>query len=192
MDTIYSVNKLYLNTRIDKWIRKNICDVPQGLIEKNLRNKNITVNQLKVKSSYKLKSDDKIIIRNFNPKLRISSVKKKYIPVKKDLIFSSNFIVENNENFAVINKPSGLAVQSGTKSKRNLIDIISENKDFDCKKPYLVHRIDKDTSGLLVVAKNKAYAQLFTSLFRIRKIHKAYLTICEGEISNNKGTFENT
>ena len=40
MDTIYSVNKLYLNTRIDKWIRKNICDVPQGLIEKNLRNSN--------------------------------------------------------------------------------------------------------------------------------------------------------
>ena len=51
MDTIYRVNKDYLNTRIDRWVRKNICKVPQGLIEKNLRNQNITVNKLKVKSS---------------------------------------------------------------------------------------------------------------------------------------------
>ena len=192
MDTIYRVNRDYLNTRIDRWVRKNICKVPQGLIEKNLRNQNITVNKLKVKSSYKLKSDDEIIIRNFSPKGRVVSQKKKYIPEKTEISDSSKFFIENNENFVIVNKPSGLAVQGGTKSSKNLIDIISHNHFFSCKKPFLVHRIDKDTSGILIIAKNKSYAQLFTTLFRIRKIHKTYLSICSGQISNQKGKFIST
>ena len=191
MEKIYDVTKDYVHTRIDRWIRKNICQIPQGLIEKNLRNKNITVNKLRVKSSYKLQSNDKILLRNFNPKSRILN-KKKYTPLKKDIAESTKFIIENNDNFAVLNKPSGLAVQSGTKSKRNLIDIISNNESISCSKPFLVHRIDKDTSGILIVAKNKPYAQLFTSLFRIRKIHKSYLSICTGEFENQKGELIDT
>ena len=81
--------------------------------------------------------------------------------------------IENNENFVVINKPAGISVQSGTKSKRNIIDILSF-QEFEGK-PYPVHRIDKETSGIIIVAKNRKYAQLFTHLFRIRKIHKIYL-----------------
>ena len=49
-------------------------------------------------------------------------------------------------------------------------------------KPYIVHRLDKETSGVMIVAKNREYAQLFTSLFRIRKIHKTYLAITHGEL----------
>ena len=55
--------------------------------------------------------------------------------------------------------------------------------------PYPVHRIDKETTGILVVAKNRNYAQLFTSLFRMRKIHKVYLCIAIGEFENKQGTF---
>ena len=97
--------------------------------------------------------------------------------------------VENNENFAVINKPAGIAVQSGTKSRRNILDILRNTKEFEGATPYAVHRIDKETTGVLVVAKNRKYAQLFTSLFRIRKIHKTYLGIVIGELQKNKGTF---
>ena len=97
--------------------------------------------------------------------------------------------IENNENFVVINKPAGIAVQSGTKSRRNILDILRNTKEFEGVSPYSVHRIDKETTGVLVVAKNRKYAQLFTSLFRIRKIHKAYLGIAVGELQKNKGTF---
>ena len=97
--------------------------------------------------------------------------------------------VENNENFVVINKPAGIAVQSGTRSRRNILDILRNTKEFEGASPYSVHRIDKETTGVLVVAKNRKYAQLFTSLFRIRKIHKTYLGIVVGELQKNKDTF---
>ena len=96
--------------------------------------------------------------------------------------------IENNDNFAVINKPAGISVQSGTKSKKNILDILEKTKEFTNFKPYAVHRIDKDTTGALIVAKNRKYAQLFTSLFRIRRIHKTYLCIVLGEFKKDSGT----
>ena len=191
MDKIFLVKKDFVNSRIDRWIKRNIRKVPQSLIEKSLRNKNVTVNNLKVKSSYKLKIDDKIYLNNFNPTLGYHlSKKKKYIPSKRDIKDSNSFIVEDNENFCVINKPYGLAVQGGSKIKKNLVDLITENKIFLNSKPFIVHRIDKETSGILIIAKNRKYAQLFTSLFRIRKIHKSYLSICHGEMEKIKGFFD--
>ena len=112
-----------------------------------------------------------------------------YKATKKDLSYSSNIFIENNDDFAVINKPAGIAVQSGTKSKRNILDILKSTKEFKDTYPYAVHRIDKETTGILIVAKNRKYAQLFTSLFRIRKIHKTYLCITVGKLNKDKGTF---
>ena len=79
MDKVFLVKKDFINSRIDRWIKRNICHVPQGLIEKSLRNKNVTVNKLKVKSSYKLEIDDKIYLNNFNPTLGYHLSKKKKI-----------------------------------------------------------------------------------------------------------------
>ena len=91
----------------------------------------LQLTNLKVKSSYKLKIDDKIYLNNFNPTLSYHlSKKKKYIPSKRDIKDSNSFIVEDNENFCVINKPYGLAVQGGSKIKKNLVDLITENKIF--------------------------------------------------------------
>ena len=190
MDKIFLVKKDFLNLRIDRWIKRNICHVPQSLIEKSLRNRNVTINKIKVKSSYKLKIDDKIYLNNFNPTFSYYlNKKKKYIPSKRDIKDSEALIVEDNENFCVINKPYGLAVQGGSKIKKNLVDLIRENKIFINSKPFIVHRTDKETSGILIIAKNRKYAQLFTSLFRIRKIHKSYLSICHGEMEKAKGKF---
>ena len=58
------------------------------------------------------------------------------------------------------------------KKNVKVIDILKNTKFFEHTKPYVVHRLDKETSGVMIVAKNREYAQLFTSLFRIRKIHK--------------------
>ena len=84
MDKIFLVKKDFVNSRIDRWIKRNIRQVPQALIEKSLRNKNVTVNSLKVKSSYKLRLDDKIYLNNFNPTLsdRLSKKKNIYLAEK--------------------------------------------------------------------------------------------------------------
>ena len=66
--------------------------------------------------------------------------------------------------------------------KKNLIDIFAKSEIFNQTKPFSVHRLDKDTSGVFIIAKNRETAQLFTSLFRLRKVYKTYLAICNGEI----------
>ena len=121
---------------------------------------------------------------NKNTKIKI-----KYQATKEELSLSHSLFIENNKNFAVINKPAGISVQSGTKSRKNIIDILRNTREFTESQPYTVHRIDKETSGVLIVAKNRKFAQLFTSLFRIRKIHKTYLGIVLGEFDEKKGTF---
>ena len=189
MKKIFSVKYDFVNARLDRWFRRNVCEAPQSLIEKNIRNGKIKVNNKKKKSSYKLQENDQIFVYNFNFKTNKNKKNKlKYRATKKELSSSSSMFVENNENFVVINKPAGIAVQSGTKSRRNILDILRNTKEFEGASPYPVHRIDKETTGVLVVAKNRKYAQLFTSLFRIRKIHKTYLGIVIGELQKNKDT----
>ena len=191
MKNSYIINGDFISMRLDRWIKKNISDIPQSLIEKNIRKGNIKINNKKEKSSYKLKKNDKIFLYNFNYLSKKHKKKSEiYIPSKEDLVSSSGVFIENNENFAVIDKPAGIAVQSGTKSKKNIIDIIKKTKEFEGYQPYTVHRIDKETTGIFIVAKNREYAQLFTSLFRIRKIHKTYLGIVLGELQQKKGTFK--
>ena len=123
-----------------------------------------------------------------NLKFQKKKKKIKYKPSKKETGKYDDFIIEDNVNFIIINKPSGIAVQAGTKSFRNIIDILKETKYFENTKPFIVHRLDKETSGVLIVAKNREYAQLFTSLFRIRKIHKTYIAITHGKVSDSTKT----
>ena len=116
MKKIYSVNNDYINSRLDRWFRKNVYDVPQSLIEKNIRKGNIRINNKKKKSSYKLQENDKITLYNISFTSRLSNKYNNfYKPTKKDLSYSYNIFIENNENFVVINKPAGISVQSGTK-----------------------------------------------------------------------------
>ena len=191
MKKVFLVKDDFINSRLDRWFRKNISEVPQSLIEKNIRKGNIKINNKKSKSSYKLQKKDQVILYNISfTANKHKKINKKYVATKKVLSESSSMIIENNENFVVINKPAGVAVQSGTKSRKNILDILGAKKEFAGSSPYSVHRIDKETTGLLIVAKNRKYAQLFTSLFRIRKIHKTYLGIVLGEFQKNKGTLK--
>lgn len=190
MKKILNVTEDYHDMRIDRWVKKKIFNIPQSLIEKSLRQGKIKVNNLIVKNAYKLKYKDKIYLYNFNPETTFLN-KKKYVPTKKDIYSSESFIIENNENFVVINKPPGLPVQGGTKSNKNLVDNLSNSEVFKNSKPYIVHRIDKDTSGILIIAKTRKFAQLLTSLFRIRKIYKTYLAICYGSLEKNSGELIN-
>ena len=191
MPKTYTVEKDYQNTRFDKWFKEKIISLPQSLIEKIIRLNKVKINKKKVKSSYRVQYGDIVEIydiskfkENNRPKIL------KYKPSKKEINIYNDFIIENNENFIIINKPAGIAVQSGTKSFKNIIDILKDSKYFLNQKPYIVHRLDKETSGILIVAKSREYAQLFTSLFRIRKIHKTYVALTHGKVSKLKTTLK--
>ena len=177
--------------RIDRWIRNIIKKIPQSLIEKNLRKGKIKLNGKKVKSSYKIKENDQINFYNLEFKDLNLNNKYKYIPSNDVVKSNEKLIIDNNDNFVVLNKNSGVSVQGGTKSKKNLVDIFSKSKIFNNTKPFSVHRLDKDTSGVFMMAKNRETAQLLTSLFRLRKVHKTYIAICHGEVEKNSGVWEN-
>ena len=185
----FIVDKTYANMRIDKYLRFNIGKFPQSLIEKSLRNGKVKVNNKKVKSNFKLNLGDKIYLHNFEFKENLLEKKIKFKPSNKIIKENENLIIDNNENFVVMNKSAGISVQGGTKSKKNLIDIFSKSEIFQDTKPFSVHRLDKETSGVFIIAKNRETAQLLTSLFRMRKVHKTYLAICHGEIEKNSGQF---
>ena len=169
--------------RIDRFLRKHFETVPQSLIERNLRNGKIKLNKKKVKSSIKLKINDLIELHNFEIKKEIIIKKLKFKPSNTIIKENEDFIIENNDDFIVINKQAGISVQGGTKSKKNLIDIFSSSEIFKDDKPYSVHRLDKETSGVFLIAKNRPTAQQLTTLFRLRKVYKTYIAICHGEIT---------
>ena len=192
MNKSYIIKEIYSGMRIDRWIRNNIASLPQSLIEKSLRKGKIKVNIKKVNSSYKLKTGDKIKFFNFTFEVKKNKeTNKKFSPSSKLLKVHENRILENNDDFIVIDKSPGVPVQGGTKSKKNLIDILASSEFFKDTKPFPVHRLDKETSGIMIISKNHNSARLLTTLFRLRKIHKTYLAVCHGHISKKKGELKN-
>ena len=191
MPKTFTVDEDYNDSRLDKWFKDKIINLPHSLIEKIIRQNKVKVNKKKTKSSYRLQVDDKIEIYDiskFKPTEKLKKIK--YIPKKKEIGDYDDYVIEDNENFIVINKPTGIPVQSGTKSFKNIIDILKNTKYFENSKPFIVHRLDKETSGVLIIAKNRKFAQLFTSLFRIRKIHKTYLALVYGNVNKSHKTMK--
>ena len=187
----FKVDEQFSDMRIDRFIKKAVKNIPQGLIEKNLRNGKIKLNNKKIKSSKRVKISDEITFFNLDFHETSLRNKKLFYPPKKIIKLKEKLIIENNEDFVVINKDSGISVQGGTKSNKNLIDIFRNSSIFQNTKPFSVHRLDKDTSGIFLIAKNRKTAQLLTSLFRLRRVHKSYLAICHGSIENKKGVLKN-
>ena len=186
MPKSYTVDDDYNESRLDKWFKHKIINLPHSLIEKIIRQNKIKVNKRKIKSSYRLQKGDLIEIYDISKFKPTDNKKKiKYLPKKKEIGEYDDYVIEDNENFIVINKQTGIPVQSGTKSFKNIIDILKNTKYFENSKPFIVHRLDKETSGVLIIAKNRKYAQLFTSLFRIRKIHKTYLSLVYGKVNKS-------
>ena len=153
MKKLINVDNTFSGMRIDRFLRKYFVSIPQSLIEKNLRNGKIKLNKKRVKSSNKVKNNDVIELHNFEYKKDELVKKKIFVPSNTIIKENENFIIENNDDFVVINKQSGISVQGGTKSKKNLIDIFSKSEIFKDDKPYSVHRLDKETSGVFLTAK---------------------------------------
>ena len=186
MNRSYKIKPIHVSMRLDRWVKNNVGKYPQSLLEKSIRKGKIKLNNKKTSSSYKLKIGDKINFYNFDYKSKPKN-KTVYKPSKKNLEENEKSIIEDNNDFIVINKKSGISTQGGTKSKNNLIDNFSNSNLFKDSKPYSVHRLDKETSGVMIIAKNYSSAKLLTSLFRLRKIHKTYLAICHGIFNDKKG-----
>ena len=169
---LYTVKVDDVGNRIDKFFLKKNSQLSFSVIQKQIRIGYIKVNSLKVKANYKIQEKDIIqygISINFlNDVKNNTSIKKIYSEeiarIKEKIIFEDNELV-------ALNKPSGIAVQGGSKIKLN-IDLILPYLIDSNEKLRLVHRIDKFTSGILILAKTKEASRKITKLFKENKIKK--------------------
>ena len=136
MNKSYTVDSTCNDMHIDRWTRLKIGKIPQGLIEKYLRSGKIKINKKKIKSSTKVKTNDIVNFFNLDFKETIVQKKIKFEPSKEIIKSNEDQIIDNNENFVVLNKTSGISVQGGTKSKKNLVDIFAKSEIFQGTKPY--------------------------------------------------------
>jgi 23S rRNA pseudouridine955/2504/2580 synthase len=162
--------------RIDNFLFKIFKDVPKNHIFKIIRNGEVRVNKKRIKTIYKLKINDVVRI----PPIEFIE-KKERKPSSK---FKPHIIFED-EWLLVVNKPSGLAVHGGSGIDFGLIEHMRHIKP-EYKFLELVHRIDKNTSGVIVIAKKRSALRSMQELFRNKKIKKNYLVAVKGNWDSKK------
>ena len=178
------VNELGLGMRIDKYLSIN-TSYSRNTIINMIENGNILVNDKKVKPSYKLKLNDNIFIKD--EVIKNTTIKKENIPL--DIIYEDDDII-------IINKPSGLVVHPGNGNYDNTLvngllyytDHLSNNNGID--RVGIVHRIDKDTSGLILACKNNKAHEIIALAFKEHTIKRTYIALLEGVLPHNKITID--
>jgi len=168
--------------RLDKFLIKYFNGPPMSLIQRLIRKKQILVNDQKCKPSQSIKNKDIInIFYNFKSNEDVENFNMVNITDKEKDKFIK-LIIHENDKFIVINKPSSIAVQGGTKVKISLKDIYEVVLNI---KLYIVHRIDKDTSGLIILTKDRFAASDISKLFIDKKIYKHYLALTDKKFLKN-------
>ena len=172
--------------RLNRWFLKYYPGLSLGRLNKLLRTKQIKVGGQRAEAALKLAAGQEVRVPPLD-KEKESVVSKKDFVSAKDAAWVQSLVVFKDENIMALNKPSGLAVQGGTNTTRHVDGMLGALRFEAVEKPKLVHRIDKDTSGLLLLARNRKYAELLTKAFREHQLQKTYLALCYGVPVQNEG-----
>jgi len=172
--------------RLDKFLFQHLESIPLSLIQRLIRKYKIKINNKKSKANSKLISGDIIYIYyNFKFKNNFQSIIKLTHNSTKEF---TNRIIFQNKDFMIINKPRGYSVQRGTKVNISLKDYYESLINSQL---YIVHRLDKDTSGLMIFAKNRLSASKISKLFLNNKINKFYIAATKKEFKKNTALLTN-
>jgi 23S rRNA pseudouridine955/2504/2580 synthase len=173
--------------RLDRWLKSHFPSLPHGLMQKLLRTGQIRVNGGRVKADTRLDAGDEVKIRrlaDFEPQRGEGAARPSLVPPmgvsKADRNFIESLILFEDAELMVLNKPYGIAVQGGTKTKRHIDGMLAGMEDRFGGRPRLVHRLDRDTSGVLLVAKTRAAASSLGRLFQTRSVQKIYWALVKG------------
>jgi 23S rRNA pseudouridine1911/1915/1917 synthase len=187
-----TIKKEQAGMRIDKFLSMEFFLYSRGEIIKKIKNGEVLVNAKKIKPSYTLADGDVIELKNFSKEKNDTLIANKKIPLK---------ILFKDKNIIVINKQAGIQVHPSHNEKQNTIvnalinhfpEIIDVHDDsIDGKfRPGIVHRLDKDTSGVMVIARNKKVFNELKNNFKNKIIEKKYVAICQGIFAEKEGTIE--
>ena len=174
------------NARVDKYISENLNGYSRSFAQNLINDGNVTVNGNIVKSNYKLKLDDVIDVDVPEPK------KLDVLPQDIDID-----VVYEDDDIIIVNKPKDMVVHPAVGNyEGTLVNALLAHCDGKLSdingviRPGIVHRIDKDTTGILVVAKNNKAHEKLSELFRVHDIKRTYIAIVEGVISKDFGKID--
>lgn len=172
--------------RLDKWFGIHFPGISFGLLQKFIRTGQIRVDSGRVKTSTRLGSGQVVRVPPVEAAIARPGPEQGK-PRAADASFLRALVLYEDEDIYVFNKPHGLASQGGTGIKRSMDSLLKSLPNKKGEAPRLVHRLDRDTSGCLVVAKTRAVASYFGTVFRSRSARKIYWAIVAGNPSPKQG-----
>ena len=191
MADFISVSKTDDGTRLIRWFLRNYPSMPTREFYRLCRGGQIRVNSKRVHGKEILSAGDAIrippTIAGFASQMHKTESGDKFSLA--DLEELRKTIVHSDDDIVVFNKPAGLAVQGGTGIRKSIDKMAAALFPYD--KIALVHRLDRETSGLLVVAKNQHAAQNLSAQFQNKTAHKEYLALLDGVVKSRSGTIDN-
>ncbi|MBP1889733.1 23S rRNA pseudouridine1911/1915/1917 synthase [Clostridium moniliforme] len=184
-EMIYNISSDEKGIRIDKFLSSKFEDKSRSFIQGLIENEGVLVNDKKIKSNYKLKENDKIEIKM--PEVKELEVEAENIPLN---------IIYEDKDVIVVNKPKGMVVHP---APGNYTGTLVNALLYHCKdlssingviRPGIVHRIDKDTTGILVVAKNDNAHNKLSEQLKVHSMKREYYALVEGRIKKDSGTID--
>ncbi len=176
--------------RLDRWFKRQFPLISQGRIEKMCRKGEIRVNGGRVKAATRLEAGQEVRIPPL-PEGEAPPPPKRSSISEADAKFIRSCVIYRDDHVIALNKPPGLPVQGGSGQSDRHVDALAEALMFDLdEKPRLVHRIDKDTSGVLLMARTRSVAAALTASFRHRETRKIYWAAVAGVPHPRNGTIK--
>ncbi|MGE0735055.1 MAG: RluA family pseudouridine synthase [Alphaproteobacteria bacterium] len=178
--------------RLDRWFKRHFPELTHGRLEKLLRTGQVRIDGKRAKASERLAAGQTIRIpplgtappaseRPEKPRMRYDADDAKYL---------KSMVLYEDDDVIVVDKPAGLPVQGGTKSERNLDALLDYLRGKHEERPRLVHRLDRDTSGVLLLARSASVAARLGIEFRERTTKKIYWALTAGAPTLSHGTID--
>jgi 23S rRNA pseudouridine955/2504/2580 synthase len=164
--------------RLDRWFKTHYASLPHSRLEKLLRTGQVRVDGGRAKASTRLAAGQTVRIPPL-PDMPPPPAPAQAVS-KADRTFLASITLYEDDDLLVLNKPSGIAVQGGTKTTHHVDRLLEGLGDGPETRPRLVHRLDRDTTGVLVIAKRRAIAAKLGRAFQTRSVRKIYWALVHG------------
>jgi 23S rRNA pseudouridine955/2504/2580 synthase len=178
--------------RLDRWFKLHFPQVTFAYLNKLTRTGQVRVGAGRCKTNARLKEGDEIRVPPLAFDTRPADAPKVDVKplTREERKFFASMVIHEDKDIYVLNKPAGFAVQGGTKTFRHLDGLLMGLGAELGERPLLVHRLDRDTSGVIVVAKRRAVASALGKLFATRNVKKTYWSIVKGVPKPAQGRIE--
>ena len=177
--------------RLDRWFHRHYPQLTQGQIQKMIRLKQIKVDGKRAEANQRVTAGQVIRVpplpERGSPMGAAKERRESVVVSDEDARFVQSLVIYKDNDVLVLNKPAGLAVQGGTKQTRHLDGMLSALRFGKDENPRLVHRLDKDTSGVLVLARTPAAAAKLADAFKSREAKKVYWALVFGNPELKEG-----